>query len=96
MFYNITDNYNKISNIEPLTITHNDLKVENKDLSLKIDTESPITSISKQDFNEFKHFKNLEIKPISRTFKTYIGNRIISYSILNVKTIFRVKIVNWN
>jgi len=60
LFYsNDIDDSKIFGNIELLKVS---LKVENKALSFEINTGSPISAISKRDFDKFKLFENAVMK----------------------------------
>ncbi|XP_018403039.1 PREDICTED: uncharacterized protein K02A2.6-like [Cyphomyrmex costatus] len=77
---------NVIGCIEPLKVN---LEVDNKSLSFEIDTGSPISAISKKDFDRLKPFENAEVLKSLRTFKAYTGNPIVPLGILKVKVTFQ-------
>jgi len=84
VFYNnnVVDS-EMLGNIEPLKVR---LKVENKALAFEIDIGSPITAISKRDFDKFKPFGNAIIKRTTRNFRA--GDPIIPLGTLKVKVEF--------
>jgi len=75
LFYNDDiDNSKMLGNIESLKVS---LKIGNRALSFEIDTGSPISAISKRDFDKFKPFENAVMKKTTRTFRTYTGDPIV-------------------
>ena len=83
VFYNnnVVDS-EMLGNIEPLKVR---LKVENKALAFEIDIGSPITAISKRDFDKFKPFGNAIMRKTTRNFRIYTGDLIIPLGTLKVK-----------